>query len=73
MGFKQEVLVSGTWSRDGIVWPDEASALSAGSNLLSRWFVPTDHRAVEVDEEPNRPTWDEWVAEQGLPPTSVQL
>lgn len=73
MGWKQEVLVSGTWSRDGVVWPDEASAMSAGHDLLMRWFVPTDHRAVEVDEEPNRPTWYEWVNEHGLPAQSVQL
>lgn len=72
-GWKQEVLVDGTWSRDGVVWPDEKSALNAGSNLLMRWFVPTDYRAVAVTEEPNRPTWEEWIAQQGLPPTSVSV
>lgn len=73
MGWRQEVLVEGKWSRDGVVWPDEDSAMKAGSNLLMRWFVPTDHRAVETDEEPNRPTWDEHVSDRGLPPTSVRL
>ena len=73
MGWKSEVLVDGTWSQNAIVWPDESSALSAGSNLLSRWFVPTDYRAVEVDEAPTDPTWEAKIAQQGLPPTSVQL
>ncbi len=73
MGWKTEVLVEGSWSSNGVVWPDEDSAVKAGKDLLSRWMVPTDHRPVEVDEEPNRATWDEHVAEQGLPPKRVQL
>lgn len=74
MGWRSEVLVDGTWSRDGVVWPDESSAQSAGNNLLARWMVPTDYRSVEVkDEEPNRPTWEKWVAKRGLPPERVQV
>ena len=73
MGWKSEVLVDGSWSTNAVVWPDEESAKAAGRDLLSRWFVPIDHRPVQVDEEPNRPTWDEYVAEQGLPPRSVRL
>lgn len=78
MAFKQigwitEVLVDGTWSGNAVVWPDEDSALSAGSDLLMRWFIPTDYRATATDQEPNRPTWDEHVAENGLPPKSVQV
>ena len=73
MGWKSEVLVGNEWCPNAVVWPDEHSALCAGCDLLGRWFVPTDHRAVEVDEEPNRPTWDEHIAANGLPPKSVQL
>lgn len=73
MGWKTEVLVEGKWSSNAVVWPDEDSARTAGNDLLMRWFGPTDYRAVEVNEEPNRPTWDEHVAGHGLPPKSVQL
>jgi hypothetical protein len=73
MGWKAEVLVDGVWGQNGVVWPDEDSARSAARDLYSRWMLTTDHRAVEVDEEPNRPTWAEHVAEKGLPPKSVTL
>ena len=73
MGYKSEVLVDKEWGRNGIVWPDMASAETAAEDLYSRWTLTTDHRAVEVDEKPNRPIWDEWVAEHGLPPRSVTL
>jgi hypothetical protein len=73
MGWKSEMLCDGQWCPNGVVWPDKDSALMAGHDLFHRWFVPTDYRAVRVDEEPNRPTWDEYVAEHGLPAKSVQL
>jgi len=73
MGYKIEVLVNGEWGRNGIVWPDMASAEEAAADLYSRWTLTMGHRAVEVDEKPNRPTWDKWVAEHGLPPRSVTL
>jgi hypothetical protein len=73
MGYKTEVYVQGEWSTNAVVWPDAESADKAGYDLLCRWFVPTDYRVVEVDEEPNRPTWEEYVAQNGLPPQSVSL
>lgn len=83
MGWKSEVRTEpyrmvegeevGDWYPNGVVWPDEDSALAAGADIQSRWLLVLEHRAVQVDEEPNRPTWDEWVAEKGLPPRSVQL
>ena len=73
MGWKAEVEVDGVWSQNGVVWPDENSATKAARDLYGRWMLTTGHRAVEVDEAPNRPTWDEHVAAQGLPPTSVKL
>lgn len=57
MGWKAEVLVQGSWSQNAEVWPDEQSALKAGHDLMGRWMLVQDHRAVEVDEEPNRPAW----------------
>ena len=79
MGYKSEVFVDAEWGRNGVVWPDMASAEEAAADLYSRWTMTTDHRAVEVDEQPNRPTWDEWVAARGRvraggpPPRSVTL
>lgn len=61
-GYVTEVFVEGKWSRNAVVWPDKESADKAGWDLLGRWMVPTACRAVETDEEPNRPTWDEYVA-----------
>jgi hypothetical protein len=73
-GYKAEVRIgSSEWCQNGVVWPDKASAAAAALDLYQRWTLTTDHRAVESDEEPNRPTWEEWVAERGLPPRSVQL
>ena len=73
-GYKAEVLVPGDgWGQNGVVWPDEASAAAAAQDLWSRWTATVDHRAVEVDEEPNGPTWTEHIADHGLPPRSVRL
>tara|TARA_R110000737_G_scaffold1562_2_gene4626 strand:+ start:619 stop:960 length:342 start_codon:yes stop_codon:yes gene_type:complete len=72
-GFISEVKVDNDWGRNGVVWPDMASAEAAARDLFWRWMLTTDYRAVEVAEEPNRPTWDEWVADRGLPARSVSL
>ena len=73
IGYKSEVLVGGKWGQNAVVWPDRESAEAAAADLYSRWTLTAGHRAVEVQERPNRPTWDEWVAERGLPPRSVRL
>jgi hypothetical protein len=73
-GFKAEVLVQGEWSRNGQVWPDAESARKAGSDLMGRWMLVEDFRVVEVADTPTeKVTWDEKVAEHGLPPRRVQL
>ncbi len=73
MGYKAEVLVSGKWSQNAEVWPDQASANSAGCDLLHRWLVPTDYRVVKVDDKPNRPSWKEWIRKNGLPKRHVSV
>lgn len=60
MGWKAEMLCQGSWSQNGEVWPDPESARRAARDLFNRWMVPSDWRIVEVDEEPNRLTWDEY-------------
>ena len=72
-GYKAEVLVDGEWGQNGVVWPDLESAEEAARDLWARWTLTVDHRAVEVDEPPNRPTWEEHVAAHGPPPRSVRL
>ncbi len=73
-GFKAEMqAVAGDWACNAQVWPDEDSAHSAGHNLLMRWMGCKSFRVIEVDEEPNMPTWEEQVEAHGLPPMSVKL
>jgi hypothetical protein len=74
IGYKVEVETSlGDWGRNGEVWPDWDSADKAGMNLLMRWTGARDYRVVGVEEKPNRPSWEEWIAQRGLPPERVQL
>jgi len=75
MGFKAEVRVRGEsgFSQNGEVWPDRDSAHAAGTDLWSRWTLVEDVRVVEVDDEPNRPTWKEWCETGHKPPRSVSL
>jgi hypothetical protein len=72
-GWKMEVEVDGVFSGNGVVWPDMDSALSAGRDLMGRWMLVTSYQAVATNEAPNRPTWDEYVSANGLPPKSVSL
>lgn len=72
-GYKAEVFVHGEWAQNAVVWPDAESAAKAGADLMSRWTLVRDWRVVEVTTEPNRKSWDERVAEKGLPPRRVQL
>jgi hypothetical protein len=75
-GFITEVQIAGErgkWNRNGQVWPDEVSAACAGADLFGRWMLVEEYRVREVDEEPNCPTWGEYVAKNGLPAKSVSL
>jgi hypothetical protein len=53
MSYKPEVLVDGTWSPNGLAFATEAEAAQWGRDLLMRWYVPTDSRAVESDQPVN--------------------
>ena len=50
MSWKMEVLVSGSWGSNALRFATEKEALAAGKELLSRWFLPIDYRAVESPE-----------------------
>lgn len=63
--WKMEVEVSGKWASNACVYATKEEAEAAGVELLSRWFVPTNSRAVpnttgkpvnyRFDFEANRP------------------
>lgn len=53
MSWKPEVLVQGKWSRNGLVFETEAEARDNARDLMMRWFLVDDSRAVEVDETVN--------------------
>ena len=42
-----------SWNSNSCAFATKAEAESAGRELLSRWFLPTDSRAVESDEPVN--------------------
>jgi len=51
--YKMEVLVGDKWSTNSCVFATKEEAEAAGVELLSRWFVPVDSRAVESDKPVN--------------------
>ena len=53
MSWKMEVLVNGEWGTNACVYATKEEAEAAGIELLSRWFLPTDSRAVESNDEVN--------------------
>jgi len=52
--FKTEVCCSGSWSANALRYATAAEAEAAGRELLSRWYVPTDSRAVPSADPVNR-------------------
>ena len=52
MAYKMEVF-TGSWSSNSCVYATRQEAEAAGRELLSRWFVPSDSRAVESNETVN--------------------
>ena len=53
MAWKPEVMVDGKWARNGLVFATKEEAEANARDLLMRWFVPTDSRAVESDDPVN--------------------
>ena len=53
MNWKLEVLVENKWASNACVYATQEEVLAAGQELLSRWFVPTDYRAVESSDPVN--------------------
>jgi hypothetical protein len=53
MSWKPEVFVDGEWGGNAMAFATKEEAEEWARDLLNRWFVPTDSRAVESDEEVN--------------------
>ncbi len=53
MSWKPEVMVSGKWAGNALVFATREEAEQNASDLLMRWFVPTDSRAVESSDPVN--------------------
>lgn len=53
MSWKPEVLVQGTWSRNGVAFTTRTEALASARDLMGRWLLVEDCRAVESDEPVN--------------------
>lgn len=53
MSWKPEVFAEGEWCANGMAFETEAEAKHWADDLLMRWFVPTDARAVESDQPVN--------------------
>jgi len=51
--WKPEMMVDGGWSGNGLRFATEQEADLWGADLMNRWFVPSDHRAVESDDPVN--------------------
>lgn len=53
MSWKPEVFVEGKWSQNGLVFETEKEAKENAVDLMNRWFLVVDARAVESDKEVN--------------------
>ena len=56
--WKPEVKVSGTWERNGLVFATKDEAEESARDLMWRWWLVTDWRAVESDEPVNYTYFD---------------
>jgi hypothetical protein len=50
MSWAPEVLVEGKWSGNALRFATKEEAEAWARDLLMRWFVPTDSRAVLTDD-----------------------
>ena len=50
MNWKPEVEVNGTWSENNQVFATEGEALAMAKDIMSRWLLVTDYRAVQTED-----------------------
>jgi hypothetical protein len=51
--WKPEVKVDGKWSSNNLRFRTEREAKASVDELMSRWFVPSEGRAIESEDEVN--------------------
>ena len=52
-GWKPEVMVDGKFHYNELVFPTKEEAEANARDLMSRWMLVTESRAVETNENPN--------------------
>jgi len=53
MSFKPEVFVQGKWSQNGLAFATQAEAEANARDLMGRWMLVENSRAVESDQPVN--------------------
>jgi hypothetical protein len=53
MSWKPEVKVEGEWSRNGLAFATEDEAKRSAFDLMGRWFLVEDYRAVHSNQPVN--------------------
>ena len=53
MSFKPEVFVDNRWNQNGLVFETESEALANARNLMARWYLVENCRAVASDHAVN--------------------
>jgi hypothetical protein len=53
MNYKPEVKVQGTWSQNALVFATKAEAEMSARDLMNRWMLVKDCRAVESEDAVN--------------------
>lgn len=53
MSWKPQVFVENKWAGNALVFATKEEAENNARDLLMRWFVPTDSRAIESEDPVN--------------------
>lgn len=51
MPYRPEVLVNNEWAHNALVFETADEALNSGRELMSRWLLVRDYRAVELTDD----------------------
>jgi hypothetical protein len=53
MSYRPMVKVGNEWAGNGVRFATQAEAEQSALELMGRWFMPSDYRVDEVDDEVN--------------------
>ena len=60
MSWKPEVLIQGKWSQNNLAFATEREAELSAADLMSRWMLVQNYRAVESDQPVNYKLTDQF-------------